>query len=267
MSSKLPILVIIPHGGYNIPDELSDYAVVDKFELFMNADTCANEIYDFSDRVSAYMNTYISRLFIDLDRNFTDLPPSNPDGVIKKKTMNKRNVFPEKIFPDEIAISNILNRYYFPFHDTIEKIMTTGQIKLILECHTMPAIGPAISSDPGSPRPIFSIENMISSKDRIVSTCSDNLASDLINRLKKSFTRESETVTGKIKLNHRKIKGHILEKYGTKKIPMLRISLSRSLFLNERYFSYDYMRVDELRIRRIRLSIWEAVEKFFKKNF
>jgi len=48
---------------------------------------------------------------------------------------------------------------------------------------------------------------------------------------------------------------------------MVKLSFSKSLFLNEKYFSYEFMRVDELRIKDLREKIWDAVEYTFKSNF
>ncbi|TFH42908.1 MAG: hypothetical protein E4G96_02420, partial [Chrysiogenales bacterium] len=113
---RLPILVIIPHGGYTIPEELSGYEAVGTFDLFIQSDSCANEIFSFGDRVTGTVDTGISRLFVDLDRPYTALRPGQ-DGVIKRTALDGKSVFIEDQFPDEIAIANILQRYYLPFHE------------------------------------------------------------------------------------------------------------------------------------------------------
>ena len=83
MKAKLPILIIIPHGGRTIPDELSGYEQIDDFGIFIESDAYANELFNF-DNIYYKINTHISRLFVDLDRPHSMLPPQFPDGILKK---------------------------------------------------------------------------------------------------------------------------------------------------------------------------------------
>jgi N-formylglutamate amidohydrolase len=265
-TSHLPILIIIPHGGFKVPEELSGYESVNKFDLFMQSDTCANDLFSYGERVAGTINSDISRLFVDLDRPYTALPPAQ-DGVIKKSTLYGKPVFRENLFPDEIAISNLLRRYWFPFHDAAKKIIAAGNIKLILECHAMMAVGPKISRDPGKPRPIVRLDPIISRKEGIASTCDIEIVRSFMDHLKKPLAREEETIAEKFTISDTPSGGFILAQHGAGPVPMIRLSISRSLFLNDTYFSYDYLRVDELRIRHLRDQIWEAIEKFFNRNF
>jgi len=267
MKKKYPILIIIPHGGYRIPDELAPYMNLDEFDIFMEADTCANELFSFDEYVSAKIDTLFTRLLVDTDRHPLAVPPASKNGVIKRKSFYNKNIFQENFFPDEIAISNIIKRCYIPFHQTIEKILKTGEIKLIVECHTMMAVGPSLSADRGNPRPIINIENITKSNGKDMETCSQKLALDLLQSLEDNFEGEDETITAKFKLNDPQNEGYIMKKFGKAGIPMLRLSVSKSLFLNDTYFSYDYLKVDELRIKNLRKKIWSAVENFYTANF
>lgn len=262
--NQLPILIIIPHGGYNVPEELFGYEAVSKFDLFMQSDTCANDLFSFGDRVAATMDTDISRLFIDLDRAYTSLR-NDQDGVIKKSTRFGKPVFRDDHFPDDIAIANMIQRYWAPFHDTINKIINTGSLRLILECHTMMAVGPKMSRDPGMPRPLFMIENLVREKEMSRETCSTGMTGGLMEQVEKSFAGEKNTITEKFVISDTPADGFIMKSYGNRGIPMLRISLAQSLFLNDAHFSYDYLRVDDLRIQHIRKSMRESIERFCHK--
>jgi N-formylglutamate deformylase len=264
--SHLPILIIVPHGGCRVPEEFAGYEAVSKFDLLIQSDTCANDLFSFGDYVAGTIDTDISRLFVDLDRQYRSIPPV-PDGVIKKSTLHEKPVFRDNMFPDEIAISNVLQRYWFPFHEAIRKIMETGGLRLILDCHTMLAVAPPISRDPGKPRPIILLERIISNGDKSVSTCDTEVAASLMEHLKKSFSGVEGTIAEKFTMAGEPSSGYIHSHYGTGPIPMIRLSLSRTLFLNDTYFSYDYMRVDEIRIRQLRDLLWGAIEKFYLKNF
>lgn len=258
---QLPVLIIIPHGGIRVPEELEGYSVMSDFDLFYQADTCANDLFSFDAGVVGKIDTYISRFFVDPDRAYTALPPSVRDGVIKKLDYNDKNIYRHETFPDEIAISNILKRYYFPFHDSIEKVLAKNSIKLIIECHTMMPIGPQVAQDRGKPRPLISIDSTIMKNGKAVSTCPEEITAALLANLKKNFAHEDATVTEKCSLREKPVEGEIMKMYSQQDIPMLRLSLSKSLFINDSHFSYEYLRVDELRIKELKERLWNAIEK------
>jgi N-formylglutamate amidohydrolase len=267
MKPALPILVIIPHGGYAVPEELAGAGALTEFDLFFEADACANELFYFGDLVKAHMDTETSRLFVDVDRHHLMLPPRTDDGVIKRETPSGVPVYTDGAFPDEIAISNILRRYYYPFHRAVEKTLRAGGIRLILECHTMMAVGPRNSADPDKPRPLATVTNIASREGHRFKTCPDELAAGLLGSIGKHFAGEDATVSERFSLNRPRFEGHILETYGEGRIPMMRLSLSRGLFVTDRYFSYQRMSVSEPRIQDLRRRLWSGIERFYKKYF
>jgi len=264
---KLPILIIIPHGGYKVPEELSGLHNLSGFDLFTQADTCANDIFNFGDRVSRTCDTPVSRLFIDLDRPMKSVPPLTTDGVIKNRTLYDREIFSEGVMPDEISMANLIKRYYVPFHDRINSVIRSGSISLVLECHTAMSVAPANAVDKGMPRPIIDLHNSAESKSDVLKSAESGIAGSLLECLEKELHDEEGTVTDRFRLNPEPSAGHILARYGKRGIPMIRLTLSKALFLNDRYFSHDYLRVDEIRIHAIREKIWSAVEHFYRINF
>jgi formiminoglutamase len=267
MKPKLPILVIIPHGGTGVPDEFAGNEALTKFDLLFESDTCANALFSFEDRVAAKIDTDISRLFVDLDREPLMLPPRSTDGVIKKETLTGKPVFIENAFPDEIAIANVLRRYYYAFHATVEKIIKTGGIKLIVECHTMMAVGPLNAADPGKPRPLMTVTTVTRKDGAIRKTLPDELSRGLTDCMRKSFTGEDTPAAGRFAVNRPAFQGHILDRYGGAGVPMVRLSLSRALYLNDRYFFYEDLRIDELRIGDLREKLWSGIARFYRKYF
>jgi N-formylglutamate deformylase len=264
MKAKLPILIIIPHGGRTVPDELSGHEQIDEFGIFIESDAYANELFNFEDTY-AKINTQISRLFIDLDRPHTMLPQQFPDGIMKKESQGGRKIFKDKIFPDEIAIVNIIKRYYAPFHQSIQEAISNSRIKLILECHTMMPVGPRLAKDAGQPRPLINVENTIKTNVRTIRTSPTETAENFLTCFKKYFNNEDCTVSERFSLNSPMTEGYILETYGQNKIPMLRFSISTSLYLNDKYFDYDSLTVDKLRIKELNERIWAGIERFTSK--
>ncbi len=264
---KIPAFIIIPHGGYQVPEEMADYSTLNQFDCFMEADTSANEIFNLSGETLGFIDSQVSRLFIDLDRPAYSMPPVSDDGVIKIQTSGGKDVFRENCFPDEIALASMLKRYYFPFHATIDKIIKTGEPAILLECHTMMPVAPANAIDAGKPRPLIIVEDRVETRDKTVRTCPENLSEDLTNELVKSFRDEDTTAAGRAITGEPRRNRFILGKYGRGKIPMLRVSISRSLFINEKDFSYEFMSVNPLRIENLREKFLTALHRFMHKNF
>jgi N-formylglutamate deformylase len=264
---KLPVLIIIPHGGSKIPEELSGYEQLIDFDLLHESDACANEIFSFRDETIALVDTYISRLFVDMDRDPLGIPRLEGDGVTKKRTSQGSSVFGDGLFPDEIALAAMVRRYHVPFHDTVAKVLRTGDIRLILDCHTMMAVGPGGAPDSGMPRPLVSVQNTVDTEKGIAATAPDDMALGLLESLGKEFESETVTVARRFSHNAPHFSGFIMKKYGLAKVPLLRVSLSRALFFNDRYFSYEYLKVDPLRIEGIRTCVLKALEKFIARRF
>lgn len=264
LGRKLPILIIIPHGGTQIPEELEDIAAVEDFELLISSDTSANEIFRFDKNVSAVLNSPISKLFIDLNRSIYDIPPKTINGIIKKETPYGKNVFQEEYFPDEIAIANLTRRYYQPFHEAIDKITKSGEIELIIECHTIPAVGPKYASDADKPRPVIRISNTIDHKGTFIKTCPDIYAKILLTKLSSQFENENYSVSKPFIINPNPIYGFCIQKHFDR-IPYLRLDISRALFFNEKFFNSDFMKIDQIRLNDIRKKIWNSIEKTYKK--
>lgn len=263
---KYPILILIPHGGLRVPEELAEHAVADDFELLMSADTCANDLFCADELCAAVVNTHISRLFVDVDRAALDIRPGGADGVIKHRNVFGKQIFPEGTFPDDLALAAMLRRYYFPFHDTARKVITSGEVSLVLECHTVAAIGPAHAPDRNRPRPIFSVSNRVESDGQIVKTADDALAGEIAAAFRKSFAGESAATENPFVTSESPGTGELMRKLSGS-APYLRISLSRGLFLNERHFNYDFGRIDPIRIGELRKKTHQAIERFAGKVF
>ncbi len=264
MTKKLPILVIIPHGGYSLPEELADYHALSPVDLFFESDGGANRIFNIDDRVNALVSTEISRLFVDTDRSYKDVFPITKDGVIKKSTSMNKPVFKGKYYPDEIALANIIKRYHSPFHQKIIDAMGKKP-RLILECHTHMPVGSANDPDSGMPRPLVITGYTADNRTETRRTATVDMAASLAFLMGKALEKEGDTVTASYSLDNKHNTGYILNTYGKREIPMLYLSVSRSLFLTNRYFDIKNMEIDTKRLDRLRELTYGAIEKFFKK--
>ncbi len=256
---KKPYLFIIPHGGYKVPDELAELCVLSPLELFFEADTGAVECFTLN-QIGTVISTPIHRLFIDVDRDPYLLPPKTHNGVIKITTSQKKGIFPQGVFPDEIAIAGMIKRYFFPFHSRIEQAIKTS--RFIVVCHTVAPVAPPVAIDAGSPRPIITLEHIVSNGSNIT-TCDETLTLKLLGILKKAFTGERYTVTTPFCIGS-PTKRYIMQRYTKHLLPVIRISLSKALFLNEKYFDPHTLSIDPQRIQSIQERLYECFDTFSK---
>lgn len=254
---KKPYLFIIPHGGYKVPDELAELCVLSQLELFFEADSGAGECFKLKE-LGTVISTPVHRLFIDVDRDPYSLPPKSNNGVIKTVTSQRKQIFPPAVFPDEIAIAGMIKRYWFPFHSRIEQVL--GASRFIVVCHTVAPVAPPVAADAGSPRPIITLEHIVSNGSDIT-TCDETLTVKLLGIFKKAFAGEKYTVTTPFCIGN-PAKRYIMYKYAKHLVPMIRISLSKALFLNEKYFDPQTLTIDPQRIQSIQQRLYECFEAF-----
>ncbi|MGL4369780.1 MAG: hypothetical protein ACRCUT_08940, partial [Spirochaetota bacterium] len=174
--------------------------------------------------------------------------------------------YPEGTFPDEIAITGLLKRYYFPFHDTLRKATTSGQISLILECHTVNAVGPRGAADENRPRPVISLQNTIEKEGRILETAPMPLVKELLAAMKKAFSGEEISEGDPVRISEIPAQGYMMNRHaGT--APYIRLNISRGLFLNDSYFNYDYGKIDQIRVGEIRSKFKNGITRFGGRVF
>jgi len=267
MTEKLPFLLIIPHGGLDVPEELYGYENVSPINIFFESDAGANSIFSIEHSVYKAINTNISKLFVDVDREYKQLSPITYDGVIKSRTSMNLEVFKDDCYPDEIAISNILNRYYKPFHDSIKTAIKEFSFKAIIECHTHAAVGPKNAHDSGMPRPLVITGYTVETDSGIKHTASEEMAVELANILSKNLSKEGNTVSDIFRVSDHYSQGFIIKNYILSGLPVLTLSISRSLFLNEPFFDLEKMQIDNNRLSAISSLIKSSLEKFYLRFF
>ncbi|PKL17289.1 MAG: hypothetical protein CVV49_11795 [Spirochaetae bacterium HGW-Spirochaetae-5] len=267
MTDKLPFLIIIPHGGLHIPEELFGYENLSPLNIFFEADAGADAIFSLHDSIQKVISTPVSKIFVDTDREYKQLFPVTNDGVIKSRTSMNRDVFRKDCYPDDIAISNILNRYYFPFHESIRNSIRDFKFRAIIECHTHMPVGPANSPDKGKPRPLVITGYTVDTNSGVKQTATVDMAMELASSTAKSLSKEGETVSDIFRVSDHDCKGFIMKNYSISGIPVLSLSISRSLFLNENYFNLEKMIIDEHRLDKISGLVKSALERFYRKCF
>ncbi len=251
----LPVLISIPHGGGDIPEEIRQRVAVSDRDRFADGDAFTPQIYDIGPEAAFVLKARVARVFVDLNRAETDLPPANPDGVVKTATCHAVPVYQPGLELDHNLTETLLAHYHRPYHATLQRQMKEHpEIKLGLDCHSMESVAPAIAPDSGKPRPPFCLGN------RMGTTCPDEWLHRMAECLEKSFELEP----GAVALNDPFAGGYITRTYGNRPTPWMQIEMNRNLYLSDPWFDAGDLTVDPDRLHWLNACFLRALKQFFK---
>ena len=263
MGTVYPILISIPHSGDIIPPEVADIVDITGKDIFYDGDAFTHEIYDFGKNVDALIKTPIARAIVDVNRASDDRPPENPDGVVKTVTTNGTPVYREGMFPGNDLVKDLLQKYYFPYHKTLENLLENRSIRLAFDCHSMLERSPVTSVCPGEPRPLICLSNRgnkhgLPVRGREPVTCPSEWIRALAESLRRAFAGE-----GEVAMNDPFAGGYISRyHYEHSGIPWIQIEINRKLYLNEMYFDSERLKIDQRIIQELRGRIFDAIVRF-----
>ena len=254
--TKFPVLLSIPHGGTRKPEELDGHLSITKKDLFDDSDPFVVELYDLGDKVQRIIKTDIARAFVDLNRSLQDMPPDNPDGLIKSKTCYDKPIYVDGKEPNDSLKTLLIEMYYNPYHQAIQKSIAELDLKLCLDCHSMASSAPYFSPDKTqSKRPMFCLSNNDGK------TSSQEMLERLADSISESYLIDRQDVS----LNDPFHGGHITRTYGNNPIPWIQIEMNRDLYLSEQWFDYDSLSMKTERLSNLNLMFEKTLESFFKK--
>lgn len=238
-----------------MPDELEENSCISGRDLFDDSDAYVNEIYDLGDRVARVVKTDIARAFVDLNRSLQDMPPRNPDGLIKSATCYNKPIYHRGRIPDESLRSILIERYYYPYHRMIQKSCRELDLQLCLDCHSMAAIAPNVSPDGNNKkRPTFCISNQEGKTS----------SEEMVNLLAECISKSFEIDKSEIFINDPFKGGHITRTYGNNPIPWIQIEMNRRLYLSEPWFDEENLTVDSKRLSALNRKFEYTLDIFFK---
>lgn len=249
-----PFLISIPHGGTKTPEELSGRVCISRKDLFEDGDAFSREIYGVEGEVLALVATDIARAFIDQNRETTDRPPKNPDGIVKTRTCHNQPIYSR--FPERPLIETLIRKYYAPYHATLRQTLDReAGLRLALDCHTMESVGPEISPDQGRDRPVFCLGNNWGK------SCPDTWVKQLAASFRESFQLQDED----IRINDPFAGGYITRKYGNAPVPWVQIEMNRKLYLSGPDFDRERLTVHPRRLRELRTAFSNTLKRFAQK--
>jgi len=251
----MSILFLSPHSGINCPDELLGMHELSVFQIFMESSYGVDRLFSFNSDKFKIIKNEISHLFIDPEKSYEDIYPVRKDGVIKTMTSMGKNIYSSNYYPDDIAISNILKRYYFPFIRKTEKLLDQCNIDLIIICKTHMPVYPERSQKSGEPTPVVNIRKSPPSSHR------DYGISYLAEELGKRLFKECDSVGEKFQIGN--IENSYLHDHFIMKVPVIEITFIKSLFINDRDFNLNTLEVNDKRFTYLSGIIEDIFLKFY----
>jgi len=249
---KLPVLISVPHGGFQVPEEVAPLVQIGKGEIYEDTDPFARQIFNLEEDVAAYVDFAYARTFVDVNRAPNDIAPENPDGAVKSHTRVGLPIY-QKELPSGV-ISQLLLRYHTPYHEQLTRAMNEHDIQLALDCHTMNPVGPLYAPDPGQKRPLICLSNTDGA------TASMETLSYLADCMARAFKVPRTTVL----LNQPFKGGYIIKKGSAEGTPWVQVEINRSLYMERLDYGTDGPPVNSARIRELNWQWKRALIQFFK---
>lgn len=237
-----------------IPPELHDIVCITKKDLFDDSDPFVIEMYDLGDRVKRVIKTDIARAFVDLNRSPHDLPPQNPDGLIKSVTCYQKPIYVKQ--PDESLRDILIDKYYKPYHGYIQESMQELDLKMCFDCHSMASVAPSIAPDSGkSKRPVFCLSNRDGA----------SAVNETVELLAECVSECFGVKQSDISINEPFHGGYITKTHGNNPLPWIQIEMNRDLYLNEKWFDKDSLKIDEDRLLHLNKQFEDTLTLFDSK--
>ena len=209
---KLPILISVPHAGFEIPSEVEAYNLLTQEEIICDGDEGASEIYAIESHVQAYVTTDFARAFVDVNRTAND---RGQDGVVKTHTCWDVPIYMGQLPEDLIEV--MIRKYYQPYHEKL--IHFAADKKFGIDCHTMSDIAPPVSPDPGQKRPLVCLSN-----------ANGTFPTDWLEAMKDCFQQSFEV---EVLLNWPFKGGYIIQAHASE-IPWVQVEISRTDHLDNK---------------------------------
>lgn len=230
VTQRYPFLISIPHGGVEVPGEVRDRILLSERDLVYYCDPGTRTLFDLGDRVEALIDTPLSRMVVDLNRPPLPLPPQDPDGIIKVRTIDGKEVYRQGQFPDTALIHQLLMKYYFPYHQRLDELLDRHPVKIAFDCHSMLPCGSPGQKDAGIPRPLVCLSNNGDRRGRAKRGSLATCPQEWIEALAIAF-REELSLDREVAINNPFSGGFIANAhYWRKGVPWIQIEVNRSLY-------------------------------------
>ncbi|WP_247747055.1 N-formylglutamate amidohydrolase [Alkalihalobacillus sp. BA299] len=267
--TKLPIVISVPHGGLMLPAHLIKKCLLTKEEILLDCDTWSHELYDFKDLVEEYVETPIARIVVDMNRDKEDLPPHNPDGVVKTLSVVQKPVWNTEGGLTKNEIQALIAHYYSEYHQKLEAASNNPNIVLGIDCHTMLDIGPFPNRSKWEKRPLICLGNRGSETGHPHGepiTAPVDLLLKLKMLLEEKFSDYASDAENMplVTLNKPFTGGYITKFHGNNgNIPWIQLEINRRMYLpnNVDKMTITPTKQDVLKLKKIRDDLYDVFKE------
>jgi formiminoglutamase len=265
MQERLSVLISVPHGGTLIPAEIRDRVCLDCKALSYYSDPATQYLYDMRGLATAFMQSDVSRVVIDLNRPPYHLPPKYPDGVVKTRSSLGQPVWREGFLPDLACIHRLLLRHYFPYHAEVDRLLLSGNISVALDCHSMVPVGLPGQPDEGKKRPLFCLSNNGDGEGEARPGALPTCPAEWIQALRDAI-REHFTGKGTVLINHPFHGGFIMNAhFWHTGVPWVQIEMNRSLYEADGSSSEKGSLTDQEKVKELNRVFCEIICEWVRK--
>lgn len=267
MTTKLPIAIISSHGGLAIPQEVNGRIALTPEQIFNEADAYVDDIFNFADDVLYYETFPYARCILDMNRPANSaLHHRQGDGVVKRLTSYGDPVYYPRLEPEPQLEQYLINKYWQPWHDRLNQIASDPRVKLVIDCHSMAAVGPSHYDDPGTLRPRVEVGNMgdiygnvYSLRERISASAELTIAlAEALGDCLADIPAWAET-GAYTAVNTPFWGGWNLWQHGGYQQPWVMIEVNRALYIGLQTAVSSIVPSSPSRITELRSRIWEAI--------
>ena len=161
MKTFFPVLVTLPHCSGEVPPEIwesmqaSGYSEASiRRRLISGGDPFTDLLYALPTLAS--IPAQFSRFVVDLNRHRDEV---GPNGVIKTTDFELQPFYAPGYQIDSAERERRLRLYYDPFQAEVDSILALGQVRFLMDGHSMSARGPLLGPDAGQARPALCLGN------------------------------------------------------------------------------------------------------------
>ncbi|CAM3948533.1 N-formylglutamate amidohydrolase [Alkalicoccus chagannorensis] len=230
---RLPLLISVPHGGVDIPEELRARSLLTDVDVALDGDTWTKQLFDFEQEAAVYLAQDTARIVVDLNRDPMDRPPENPDGVVKTKTVLGSAVWSEAL--TETETNQLIQAFHEPYHAALVEASAAAGLVAAVDCHTMLADGPDKNTGGWSARPLICISNR-GLPDGAAGTEPVTAPAEMMEQLRllleEVFADEADGTVPLVAVNTPFLGGYITQSHGRRSdLPWIQLELNRKLYL------------------------------------
>lgn len=155
MSSKSSILIAVPHAATQLPEGLAQCLASQVDQRFLRAqtDVFTDRVYDLPGIATEHYPWH--RFVADPNRRPDDLRPL---GVVPTLAFDGSQLYQAGREPAAEDIAQRVRRFHEPYHQALAQALSDG-VKLLVDGHSMAAVGPESSFDRSRPRPQACVGN------------------------------------------------------------------------------------------------------------